>query len=54
MSRVGTEITGLEKGLKMFTQCDVTKADFLLFALPTPFYANTTENMRVKTTPPNW
>ena len=51
MSRVGetsTDVTGLGKGLKMFSQCDTTKADFVLFSLPTPFYANTVQNIRAK------
>jgi len=36
------------KGLKAFSKCNITKANFLLFPLPTPFYANTVENIRAK------
>jgi len=36
------------KGLKAFSKCNITKVNFLLFPLPTPFYAKISEP---KTTP---
>ena len=39
--------TGPAKGLKQFSLCDKTKAEFLLFGIPC-FYFNTVENIRTK------
>jgi len=46
VDETSTTITGLGKGLKAFSRCDTTKADFLLSSLRSPVYVNMIEDIR--------